>query len=426
MRHGEHNKENIMRRVVVTGLGCVSPLGNNVDDTWAAVKAGKSGIVPISHYDSTPFKVKYAAEVKGFNPENYMDAAAARKMAHVSQYAVAASKMALEDAGLADNKAALDEAAVILGVGIGGLEVTEDSMKRYFESSGKRVPPLTIPELMPNAAAANVCLELGLHGAAHTVATACASGSDALGHALDYVREGRADIVLAGGAEFTQNGFANISFAMLQAMSSKWVDSPEKASRPFDKSRDGFVMGEGATILVLEDYESAKKRGAKIYAELAGYGASCDAYHLTALNPDGVMGARAMTTAMKDAGVRPKDVTYYNAHGTSTKLNDSGETKMLHVAFGETAKKLHISSTKSMHGHCLGNAGALEAMISVKAIQDSFIPPTINLDEPDVEGGCDLDYTPNKGLEMNVDVAMSGNFGFGGHNGVVVFKKFSE
>lgn len=412
-----------MRRVVVTGLGCVSPLGNTVDDTWAAVKAGKSGIGPITHYDSTPFKVKYAAEVKGFVPENYMDAGSARKMARVSQYAVAASKMALEDAGCADDKAALDEASVFLGVGIGGFEVTEDSMKRYFESGGRRVPPLSIPELMPNAAAANVCLELGLHGASHTIATACASGSDALGHALDYIRAGRSDVILAGGAEHTENGFSNISFAMLQALSSKWTDTPEKASRPFDRNRDGFVMGEGATILVLEEYERARKRGAKIYAEFAGYGASCDAYHLTALNPDGVMGARAMTCAMKDAGVRPEDVTYYNAHGTSTKLNDSGETKMLHVAFGETAKRLHISSTKSMHGHCLGDAGALEAMICIKSMQDSFIPPTINLDEPDVEGGCDLNYTPNKGLEMNVDVAMSGNFGFGGHNAVVVFKK---
>ena len=229
--------------------------------------------------------------------------------------------------------------------------------------------------------------------------------------------------MLAGGAESTENGFANLGFEVLHALSSKWADAPEKSSRPFDKQRDGFVMGEGATILVLEEYEHAKARGAKIYAEIAGYGATSDAYHLTAPDPAGIIGARAMTLAMKDAGVTPEQVQYYNAHGTSTHLNDAGETKMLHMAFGGAAEKLHISSTKSMTGHCLGDAGALEAMLSIKAIQDSFVPPTINLDEPDVEGGCDLDYTPNKGIDLNIDVAMSGNFGFGGHNGILVFKK---
>ena len=219
------------------------------------------------------------------------------------------------------------------------------------------------------------------------------------------------------------NGFGNLGFNVLQALSSKWADDPSKASRPFDKQRDGFVMGEGGTILVLEEYEHAKSRGAHIYAELAGYGASSDGYHLTAPNPDGVIGGRCMSLAMKDAGITPADVQYYNAHGTSTHLNDAGETKMLHMAFGEAAKNLHISSTKSMTGHCLGNAGSLEALICVKAIQNGFVPPTINLDEPDVEGGCDLDYTPNKGLNLGINVAMSANFGFGGHNGCLVFKK---
>jgi 3-oxoacyl-[acyl-carrier-protein] synthase II len=412
-----------MRRVVVTGLGCVSPVGNSVDETWAAIRAGKSGIASITRYDSTPFKVKYAAEVKNFDAEKYMDAPSARKMAMFSKFAVAAAKMALEDSSLLDNREVLDNAAIYLGVGIGGLEVTEHSLKSYFESGMKRIPPMTIPELIPNEGAANISIKFGIHGPAHTISTACASGSDALGQALDYIRAGRSDVVLAGGAESTQNGFANLGFTVLQALSSKWADNPEKACRPFDKQRDGFVMGEGATILILEEYEHAKKRGAKIYAELAGYGATCDGYHLTAPNPDGIIGARAMTLAMKDAGIRPEDVTYYNAHGTSTHLNDSGETAMLHMSFGEAAKKLHISSTKSMHGHCLGNAGALEAMICVKAIQEGFIPPTINLDEVDVEGGCDLDYTPNKGIDTKIDVAMSGNFGFGGHNGIVVFKK---
>lgn len=415
-----------MRRVVVTGLGCVSPVGNSDAETWAALKAGKSGVTTITRYDNTPFKVKYAAEVKDFDPNKYMDPAAARKMARFSQLAVAASKMALEDANLLGNQEVLDNTAIYLGVGIGGFEVTENSFKGYFDSNMTRVPPMTIPMLIPNEAAGNVSLAFGIHGAGHTVATACASGTDALGNALDQIRLGRYDVILAGGAESAMNGFCNIGFNMLHALSSGFADDPSKASRPFDKSRDGFVIGEGSTILILEEYEHAKARGAKIYAEFAGYGASSDAYHLTAPNPDGMMGAKAMTIAMKDAGVKPEEVTYYNAHGTSTHLNDSGETKMLHMAFGEAAKGLKISSTKSMTGHCLGNAGALEAYVCVKAIAEGFIPPTINLDEPDVEGGCDLDYTPNVGVAADVKVAMSGNFGFGGHNGIAVFKKVSE
>lgn len=412
-----------MRRVVVTGMGCVSPVGNSADETWEAIKAGKSGIGLITRYDATPFKVKYAAEVKDFDASKYMDPKAARKMAMFSKLAVAAAKMALDDSNLTDNKEVLNDTSIFLGVGIGGFEVTESSLKSYFESNFTRIPPMTIPELIPNEAAANISMTFGIHGATHTIATACASGTDAIGDALDSIRCGRNDVVLAGGAESTQNGFSNLGFAVLQALSSKWAADPTKSSRPFDKQRDGFVMGEGSTILVLEEYEHAKARGAKIYAEVAGYGASSDGYHLTAPNPDGIIGAKAMTAAMKDAGVKPEDVTYYNAHGTSTHLNDSGETKMLHIAFGDAAKKLHISSTKSMTGHCLGNAGSLEAFVCIKSIQEGFIPPTINLDEPDVEGGCDLDYTPNKGIDMDVNVAMSGNFGFGGHNGILVFKK---
>ncbi|MEE3313179.1 MAG: beta-ketoacyl-ACP synthase II [Treponema sp.] len=412
-----------MRRVVVTGLGCVSPLGNNVEETWEALTQGKSGIATITRYDNTPFKVKYAAEVKNFDPTKYMDQKAARKMAYFTKYAVAAAKQALDDSGLTDNKEVLDRASVFLGIGIGGFEVTEANMEQYFQSGKTRMSPMTIPLLIPNEASANISIAFGLHGATHTIATACASGTDAIGDALDNIRCGRSDVVLAGGAESTMNGFGNLGFNVLQALSSKWADDPSKASRPFDKQRDGFVMGEGGTILVLEEYEHAKSRGAHIYAELAGYGASSDGYHLTAPNPDGVIGGRCMSLAMKDAGITPADVQYYNAHGTSTHLNDAGETKMLHMAFGEAAKNLHISSTKSMTGHCLGNAGSLEALICVKAIQNGFVPPTINLDEPDVEGGCDLDYTPNKGLSLGINVAMSANFGFGGHNGCLVFKK---
>lgn len=412
-----------MRKVVVTGLGCVSPVGNSVEETWASLKAGKSGVAPIAGYDATPFKVKYDAEVKNFNVTDYVDGKEARKMARFTQLAVAASRMALDDSKLAGNQEVLDETGVYLGVGIGGFEVTESGLKAYFNSDMKRVPPMTVPELIPNEAAGNICIVNHIHGPAHTICTACASGTDAIGHALDQIRSGRVDVALAGGTESAVNGFTNISFGVLQALSSKWVDDPAKASRPFDKDRDGFVMGEGATILILEEYEHAKARGAKIYAEVAGYGATTDGYHLTAPNPDGKEGARAMTLALKDAGIKPEDVVYYNAHGTSTHLNDSGETQMLKNAFGDWAYKLHISSTKSMTGHCLGNAGSLEALVCVKAIEDSFIPPTINLDNQDVEGGCDLDYTPNKGLEIEVPVAMSGNFGFGGHNGILVFKK---
>ncbi len=412
-----------MRRVVVTGLGCVSPVGNSVEETWNSVVAGKSGIATITRYETAPFKVKYAAEVKNFDVAQFMDVKASRKMAYFSKFAVAAAKQALEDAKIIDDKETLDKTAIYLGVGIGGLEITESSMDDYFKAGKERMPPMTIPMLIPNEAAANISITYGLHGAVHTIATACASGTDAIGDALDNIRCGRSDVVLAGGAESTQNGFANMGFTMLKALSTKWVDDPSKACRPFDKQRDGFIMGEGATLLVLEEYEHAKARGAHIYAEIAGYGGTCDGYHLTAPNPDGIIGGRCMTLAMKDAGINPSDVQYYNAHGTSTHLNDSGETAMLHMAFGDAAKNLHISSTKSMTGHCLGNAGSLEALMCIKAIENNFVPPTINLDEPDVEGGCDLDYTPNKGIETKVDVAMSANFGFGGHNGCLVFKR---
>ncbi len=412
-----------MRRVVITGLGAVTPLGNSLDETWAAIKAGKSGIGLIDRYDTTPSNIKYAGQVKNFEPEKYMDAQAARKMALFTRYAVAAAKMALDDAGLTGNAEVLDKAAIYLGVGIGGFEVIENNCIKWFESGKKRVNPMTIPQLIPNEASGNIAIAFGIHGPCHTIATACSSGTDALGDALDLIRSGRRDVCLAGGAESAINGFTIDAFAALQALSRARVDDPTKACRPFDKDRDGFVMSEGSGILVLEEYEHAKKRGAKIYAELAGYGSSNDGYHLTAPNPDGVQGAAAMTEAMKDAGVSPDQVQYYNAHGTSTHKNDSGETQMVKIAFGDAAKKLHISSTKSMTGHMLGATGAVEAIITTKAVVEGFVPPTINLDNQDYEGGCDLDYTPNKGIEMNIDCAMSATLGFGGHNGVVVIRK---
>ena len=411
------------RRVVITGMGAITPLGNSVDEFWASIKAGKSGIAPITHFDASINKVHYAAEVKNFNPGDYMDSKESRKMARFTQYAVAASKQALEDSDLMGKSEILDETGIILGVGIGGFEVTEASAKGYFNSGCTKTAPMTIPELIPNEAGGNVAMAFGIHGPVQAVSTACSSGTDAMGVAFDMVRSGRLDVCLTGGAESTINGYAIVSFEVLHALSTGFDEDPTKASRPFDKKRNGFVMGEGSAVLVFEEYEHAKARGAKIYAEVAGYGASCDGYHLTSPNPDGVCGSKCMTRALKDAGMEPSEIQYYNAHGTSTHLNDSGETKMLHIAFGDAAKDLHISSTKSMTGHCLGNAGSLEALMCVKAIQDSYIPATINLDNPDVEGGCDLNYTPNKGIEMPVNVAMSGNFGFGGHNGIVVFKK---
>ncbi len=414
-----------MRRVVITGLGAVTPLGNSVEETWAGIKAGKSGIGPITHYDASASNIKYAGEVKNFEAEKYMDAQAARKMARFTKFAVAAAKMAIDDAGLADKADILDKAAIYLGVGIGGFEVTETNCIKWNESGRKRVNPMTIPQLIPNEASGNIAIAFGIHGPCHTIATACSSGTDALGDALDLIRSGRRDICLAGGAESTINGFCVDSFAALQALSRARVDDPTKACRPFDKDRDGFVMSEGSGILVLEEYEHAKKRGAKIYAELAGYGSSNDAYHLTAPNPDGLQGAAAMTEAMKDAGVTPDQVQYYNAHGTSTHKNDCGETQMIKIAFGDAAKKLHISSTKSMTGHMLGATGAVEAIITAKAVAEGFVPPTINLDNQDYEGGCDLDYTPNKGIDMSIDCAMSATLGFGGHNGVVVIKKIN-
>ena len=412
------------RRVVITGMGAVTPIGNTVEETWASIKAGKSGIDTITHFDASINKVHYAAEVKNFDPALYMDAKDARKMARFSQYAVAASKMALEDANLLGNAEVLEDTGCILGVGIGGFEVTEANCISYYKSGCVKTAPMTIPELIPNEAGGNVCMQFGLHGPCQAVSTACSSGTDALGVAFDMVRSGRIDCCLAGGAESTINGYAIVSFEVLHALSNSFADDPKKASRPFDKKREGFVMGEGSAILVFEEYEHAKARGAKIYAEVMGYGSSCDGYHLTSPNPDGIEGAKCMKYALKDAGMDPSEIQYYNAHGTSTKINDPSETNMIKNAFGiENAKNLHISSTKSMHGHCLGATGAIEAMICVKAINDSYVPATINLDEQDIEGGCDLNYTPNKGIEANIDAAMSATFGFGGHNGAIIVKK---
>ena len=415
-----------MRRVVITGLGAITPLGNSVDEFWAGIKAGKSGIGPITLFDSSINKVHYAAEVKNFDPADYMDSKDARKMARFTQFGVAAAKQCLEDSGLAGNAEVLDETGIILGVGIGGLEVTEASVLSMQKMGFVKTNPMAIPELIPNEVGGNIAINFGLHGPVQSIATACSSGSDALGVAFDMVRSGRLDTCLTGGAEATICQFGVVSFEVLHALSTGFDDDPTKASRPFDKNRNGFVMGEGAGMLMFEEYEHAKARGAKIYAEVAGYGASCDGFHLTAPNPDGICGSKCMTRALKDAGMKPSDIQYYNAHGTSTSANDSAETAMIKSVFGEDAKKLHISSTKSEIGHMVGAAGAIEAIMCIKAMQDSFVPPTINLEEADLEYGCDLDYTPNKGVPCEISASASCSLGFGGHNGCIIFKNIKK
>ena len=416
----------MMRRVVITGLGAVTPCGNTVDETWAAVRAGKSGLANITLFDATNFSVKIAAEVKNFETAPWIDRKEARKMARFSQFAAVASAQAIADAGYTKETISKEKSGIMLGNGIGGFEVIESAMKKYFESGNERIPPLSIPMLISNEGAGNVSMIFGINGPAWTLATACASSTDSLGMALDMVRSGRLDVCVAGGTEASITGFGIGAFNVLQTLATSYNDDPTKASRPFDKAREGFIMGEGAGIMILEEMEHALARGAKIYAEFAGYGASSDAYHITSPNPDGSGGALAITRALEDAGVKPEQVQYYNAHGTSTPVNDPAETLMIKKAFGDHAYKMKVSSTKSMTGHCVGAAGAIEAILCVKAITDGFYPPTINLDNPDLEHGCDLDYVPNVGVEGPIECAASGSLGFGGHNGVVVIRKFRK
>ena len=411
------------KRVVITGLGTVNPLGNSIDATWAAVRAGKCGIGPVTKFDTTDIDSKIAGEVRDFRSEDWIDPKSARKMALFSQYAVAASVQAARDSGL---EGCIDgpRTGVVIGTGIGGFEVLNESHRRFVERGPRHVLPLTIPEIINNEAAANVSKELGIKGLALTTMTACSSGTDAIGSALDLIRAGRCDVCFAGGTESAITDFAFIGFTIIKALCCKFNDDPQHSSRPFDKDRAGFVMSEGAAVLVLEELEHALARGAKIYAEVAGYGLSCDAYHITAPAPDGIEGARAITRALEDAGIRPEEVQYYNAHGTSTAINDPLETKMIKMAFGDHAREMKISSTKSMTGHLIAASGALEAIFCTLAIRDGFYPPTINLENPDLEAGCDLDYVPNKGVEGEIEVALSGSLGFGGHNGVVAIRKY--
>ncbi|MDR0376683.1 MAG: beta-ketoacyl-ACP synthase II, partial [Spirochaetaceae bacterium] len=421
------------KKVVVTGMGILSPIGNSAAEFKDALIAGKNGIGRITRFDPEGFDSQIAGEVKNFNPSDWMDKKDARKMCRFSQFAVAAARQALEQAGLlADvetgegvkRRITCDPAmtGIVLGNGIGGFEVVTESFKKLFDLGPKRMLPLTVPMMIPNEAAGNVSMIFGIKGPAYTQVTACASGTDALGQALDMIRAGRCDVMIAGGTEACIVPFAVGGFNMLKALSTKHNNDPEKASRPFDADRDGFVLGEGAGVLVLESEEHAKARGADILAELAGYGGSADAYHITSPEPSGHGGARAIKLALTDAGLKAEDIQYYNAHGTSTEINDPTETRMIKDAFGPHAYKLKISSTKSMTGHCIAGGGGIEAVACILAIQNGFFPPTINLDTPDP--ACDLDYVPNVVQYGEINAAASGSMGFGGHNGVVVFRRY--
>ena len=407
------------KRVVVTGIGILSPVGNDKTTFWESLKAGKCGIQTISRFDATGLSCTVDAEIKDFDMDPYMDPKEQKRNDRYTQYAVAASKMALKDAGLEVGQIPGPRMGVIIGSGIGGMETIEVQSRVLFEKGPRRVSPFMIPMLISNMASGVVAIDLKAQAVNYGVVSACASGSHALGEAFRHVRDGDADVMIAGGSEaaITQLGIAG--FCNMKALST--TEDPAKACRPFDAERNGFIMGEGAGILVLEEYEHAKARGAHIYAEMAGYFATCDAYHITSPAPDGAGMAECFRNALKDANVAPEDVDYINAHGTSTHLNDKLETMAIKEVFGDHARKLAISSTKSMTGHLLGAAGGVEAAACCLALEEGIIPPTINLHTPDPE--CDLDYVPNVARKADIKVAVSDNLGFGGHNAALVFKK---
>ena len=416
-----------MKKVMITGIGMICANGNGKDAAWASLKAGTPAVGKITKFDPSRCTSQVAGEVKDFQAYaidgGLIDKKASRHMALFSQYAVAAAVEAWRDAGYTDEtKPDMERVGTLIGNGVGGLEVTGESYKTLFDRGPERLSPLAIPELISNEAAGNVSIALGAKGPAQVVTTACASSTDALGFALDMIRAGRADVVVAGGTEAAILEFAVGGFMKMRALATQFNDCPEKSSRPFNADRNGFVMSEGAAMLILETEEHAKARGARIYCELAGYGATSDAYHITAPDPSGAGAVKAIRLALKDAGVEDlTTVDYINAHGTSTHLNDIMETKAFKEVFGdEQARKINVSSTKSMTGHLLGATGALEAAVCAMAIDEKFIPPTINYENPDPE--CDLNYTPNTGVERDIRVAVSTSLGFGGHNGVLVFK----
>ena len=417
-RNGRHPT-----RVVVTGMGAITPIGNSVAEFWESCLAGKSGIDILTSFDHSAYPIHIAGEVKNFDPEEHMDRRDARRMARFSQFAIAATHEAIKQAELDMDEVDRTRVGVLIGNGIGGLVETQEAVRTVDRRGGMKIDPFYFPKMLPNMAAAHIALHVGAKGYNNTVITACAAGTQALGDALDLVRAGRVDVALAGGTEATLCETGLAGFAVIRALSSH-NEEPQKASRPFDAERDGFVAAEGAGIFVLENLEHARKRNAPILAELAGYGAGSDAYHVVAPSEDGEGAANAMTWALEDAGVEPSAIDYINAHGTSTKLNDLSETLAIKRVFGEDAYRVPISATKSMIGHAFGAAGAVESIAAVQSIQTGMIHPTINYEHPDPD--CDLDYVPNESRRVDVDVVLKNSFGFGGQNACLVFKRFAE
>lgn len=409
-----------MKRVVVTGLGVISPIGNDLEVFWNNLINGVNGVDLITRFNTDEFPTKIAAEVKDFNPEAYIDKKEARRMDRNVQYAVAAAKMAAKDAKL-DETINKDRIGVILGCGVGGIETLEDQMQVKMEKGSKRISPFFVPMMISNMASGQIGMAIGARGINTTVVTACASGTNAIGEAFKAIQRGDTEVMFTGGCEAPLTPMALGGFCAMKALSTN-NENPKAASRPFDKSRDGFVMGEGSAVLVLEELEHAKKRNANIYAEVIGYGASCDAYHMTAPDPEGNGAALAIERALNDGGIKPEFIDYINAHGTSTEYNDKFETIAIKKVFGENAYSTLISSTKSMTGHLLGAAGGIEGVILALTIKNDIVPPTINLENKDEE--CDLNYVPNKAVSKTVNYALSNSFGFGGHNAVILMKKY--
>lgn len=411
-----------MNRVVVTGIGLITALGTGIEKSWKRIVAGETGVGRIESYDSTDMPVQIAAEVKDFDAVEFgIEKKEVKKLARNTQFAIAATKMALEDSKLVIDENNAEDVGVIVSSGIGGIEIFEAQHQTMMEKGVKRISPFTIPAMIANMASGNIGIYFGAKGPNKSVVTACAAGTHSVGDAFEMIKNGRAKVMIAGGTEASITPFAMNAFANMKALSTR-NDEPTKASRPFSADRDGFVMGEGAGILILEELEHAKARGAKIYAEVIGYGETCDAYHITAPADGGEGAARAFKMALKEGNIALEDVTYINAHGTSTPANDRNETAAIKSVFGEHAKDLMVSSTKGATGHGLGAAGGIEAVIIAKAISEGIVPPTINYDNPDAE--CDLNYVPNKAVEKEINVAMSSSLGFGGHNAVIAMKKF--
>ena len=411
-----------MNRVVVTGIGLITALGTGIEKSWKRITAGETGVAKIESYDATEMPVQIAAEVKDFDPMEFgIEKKEVKKLARNTQFAIAATKMALEDSKLEINEGNAEEIGVIVSSGIGGIEIFEAQHQTMLEKGVKRISPFTIPAMIANMASGNIGIYFGAKGPNKSIVTACAAGTHSVGDAFELIKNGRAKAMIAGGTEASITPFAMNAFANMKALSTR-NDEPAKASRPFSADRDGFVMGEGAGVLILEELEHAKARGAKIYAEVVGYGETCDAYHITAPADGGEGAARAFKMALKEGNIALEDVTYINAHGTSTPANDRNETAAIKAVFGEYAKDLMVSSTKGATGHGLGAAGGIEAVIIAKAISEGVVPPTINYDNPDAE--CDLNYVPNNAVEKEINVAMSSSLGFGGHNAVIAMRKY--